>query len=241
MILIGICDDEQLHRSNVRELCERFFSEFPNEHDYVEFSSGEEVLAYDGERMLLLFLDIQMGEVSGLDILNALREKENVWRIAFISSYVEYRIDTIDLMTLAFLEKPLTYGGVKKCLGIAIRENKENISASFKSLNGSISVEVSDLVYMQAADHYINVHTKSFDFTSYGGIKDYEECLKGMSMIRIHKSYLVNLQYVKSVQSEKVVLTDGRRLPVGRKYNSALRERYSSYIKSVTINRDRGD
>ena len=45
MIIIGICDDEQLHRIRVKELCEQFFSEFPNEHDYVEFSSGEEVLA----------------------------------------------------------------------------------------------------------------------------------------------------------------------------------------------------
>ncbi len=238
MILIGICDDEQQHRIRLKELCEQFFSEFPNNHDYVEFSSGEEVLSYDGERMHLLFLDIQMGEVSGLDILDALREKDNVWRIAFVSSYVEYRIDTIDLKTLAFLEKPLTYEGVKKCLGIAIRENKENINTTFTLMDGKRNVELSDIIYIQAQGHYVIVHARKDDFTCYDSLKQYEELVKGTSMIRIHKSYLVNMQYIKKILAEEIVMADGKRLPIGRKYTKDIKEKYFTFVKSVTIGRN---
>ena len=113
MIFIGICDDEQQHRQYLKELAERYFLEYPKEHAYVEFSSGDEVLAYRGERIHLLFLDIEMGNTSGLDVLDALRENDSVWRIAFASSHPEQRLDTIDMKTLAFLDKPLSYVGVK--------------------------------------------------------------------------------------------------------------------------------
>lgn len=238
MIIIGICDDEQLHRIRVKELCERYFSEYPNEHDYVEFSSGEEVLAYEGERMYLLFLDIEMGETNGIEVLNALREKDNVWRIAFASSHTEYAIDTIDMKTLAFLNKPLTYEGVKKCLDIAIRENEENISATFTLMDGKRDVVLSDIIYIQAERHYVNVYARKDDFMGYDSLKQYEEQLQGTSMIRIHKSYLVNMQYVKKVLAEEIVMTDGKRLPIGRKYSNDVKEKYFSFVKSVTIGRN---
>lgn len=145
MILIGICDDEKMHRINVRQLCERYFTEFPQERSYMEFASGEEVLAYQGERIHLLFLDIEMGDASGIDVLNSLRESNRIWRIAFASSHGEQRLDTIDMKTLTFLDKPLSYEGVKKCLDITVKENTQNISVTFTLMDGKRDVELSEI------------------------------------------------------------------------------------------------
>lgn len=240
MILIGICDDEQQHRHDLKDLAERYFSEYPVEHAYVEFSSGEEVLAYQGERMHLLFLDIEMGNTSGLDVLDALREYDSVWRIAFASNHPEQRLDTIDMKTLAFLDKPLSYAGVKKCLSIAIQENEENIRTLFTTVDGKKEVELSDIFYIQAERHYVCVCTTKDNFMGFDSLKQYEGQLRGTSMIRIHKSFLVNMQYVKKVLAEEVIMVDGKHLPIGRKYNSIVKEHYLEFVRSVTIGRNGG-
>lgn len=238
MILIGICDDEKIHRRQIMEMCEHFFEMSPQEHDYVEFSSGDEALAYQGDKLLLLFLDIEMGETSGLEVLEKLRDSDLVWRIAFASSHKEQRLDTIDMKTLAFLEKPIQYAGVEKCLNISIREQEKNIMTTFTMLDGKKSIEVSDLVYIQAERHYVNVYVKRKDFIGYDSIKQCEERLQGTSMVRIHKSYLVNMQHIKKLGSGEVIMVDGSRLPVGRKYSLTVKEQYYNFVKSVTVGRN---
>lgn len=215
MILIGVCDDEQMYRFHVIQLCERYFREVALEHAYVEFASGEEVLAYQGDRIHLLFLDIEMGDASGLDVLNRLRESDTIWRIAFASSHGEQRLDTIDMKTLAFLDKLLSYEGVEKCLNIAIAENTTNISATFTFMDGKRDLELSDIVYVRAEKHYVNIYARQSDFMGYDSLKQYEERLHGTTMLRIHKSYLVNMQYIKKLLSDEVLMEDGKKLPMG--------------------------
>ena len=238
MVVIGICDDEKLHRNHAISLCEQYFRELPMEHSYVEFASGEEVLAYQGEKIHLLFLDIEMGDTSGLDVLNALREKDPIWRIAFASSHTEQRLDTIDMKTLAFLDKPLQYDGVKKCLTIAIQENAQNVTATFRQLEGERRVELSNIIYIQAEKHYARVCSRQSDFMGYDSMKDYEKQLEGTSVIRIHKSYLVNMQCIQKIFPEEVLMINGDRLPIGRKYNAEVKEKYVNFVKSVTLGRD---
>ena len=204
----------------------------------MEFASGEEALQYQGEKILLLFLDIEMGDLSGLDVLDQLRDSELVWRIAFASSHEEQRLDTIDVKTLAFLEKPIQYPGVEKCLNIAIREQAKNVTATFTLLEGKRSIELSDVVYIQAERHYVNVYVKRQDFVGYDSIKQCEEQLQGTTMVRIHKSYLVNMQHVKKLGAGEVVMADGSRLPVGRKYSTVVKEQYMNFVRSVTVGRN---
>ncbi len=238
MILIGICDDEKLHRQTITQLCEQFFEEFEQEHTYIEFASGEEVLAYQGDQLHLLFLDIEMGDVSGLDVLDSLRESDKIWRIAFASSHGEQRLDTIDMKTLAFLDKPLSYEGVKKCLEIAIAENARNISATFTLLDGKKDFKLSEIVYIRAEKHYMSVCAKQCDFMGYDSMKQVEEQLQGTTMIRIHKSYLANMQYIKKLTAEEVLMSNGKRLPIGRKYKSVVKEAFYQFVRSVTIGRN---
>jgi len=238
MIRIGICDDVKQHRDRLKDLCECYFITHPMEHDYAFFSTGKEVLVYQGESMCLLFLDIEMGESSGLDVLESLRESDMIWRIAFASSHVEHMIDTIDIKTLAFLNKPLQREGVEKCLDIAIRESEQNVSIAFKVLDGNKSVKLGDLIYIQADKHYVNVFARPNGFTGYNSLKQLEEQLQGTTMVRIHKSYLVNMQYINRIMLGEVCMSDGTRLPIGRKYNSSVKESFYRFVKAVTYQRN---
>ena len=89
---IGICDDHKKERDIIFEYCERFFSKNEIEHTYVFFSKGEEILNYcneQNERIDLLFLDIEMEGISGIEVKDKVVKVEQVWRIVFVSSHLE--------------------------------------------------------------------------------------------------------------------------------------------------------
>nr|MCR5461198.1 response regulator [Acetatifactor sp.] len=69
MITIGICDDEEAYRDRIKTICSEYLAEREMECQFTMFSSGEEVLAYQGDRMLLLFLDIEMPGIDGLEVM----------------------------------------------------------------------------------------------------------------------------------------------------------------------------
>ena len=70
MITIGICDDDEFCRDDIKEKCKAYFDEVGEDCNLIEFSSGEEVVAYEGEMIHILFLDIQMGGINGVEVMN---------------------------------------------------------------------------------------------------------------------------------------------------------------------------
>ncbi len=237
MFRIGICDDEKSHCERVRGFCDRFFEERAQKYEVLEFYDGRDVLAYDGKRIDLLFLDIEMGEISGLEVLNQLRRSDDVWRIVVVSSHFEERLNTIDTKTLAFLDKPVNYNGIEKCLDVAIRENRQNRIATFSQFDGKRNIELDDILYIQADRHYVSVNLKKGNFVGYDSLKQYEDQFQGTQVIRIHKSYMVNMYHIKKILSEEVIMEDGARIPIGRKYKSELKDTYYEFVRSTTYRR----
>ncbi len=238
-MIIGICDDEEVYRAQLKTLCSAFLDAQKQEYGFVEFASGEEVLAYQGEKIHLLFLDIEMPGADGLEVLAELRRNDRFWRIVFVTSHKELKWDTVDLKTLAFLEKPLERAGVETCLKTVIRENRENINISFKSLKGNDFIRLDRIVYILARGNYVSIGSEKEEIPGYDSIKVIEEQTKDTTMIRTHKSYLANLQYVDKINGASLLMTNGAVVPIGRKYLSSVREAYISFIKNVTIDRNR--
>lgn len=105
MITIGICDDEPYWREMLIKSCCVFLNDCGQKYEIVEFSSGEDVLTYDGHEILLLFLDIEMAGISGIDVMDKIRDNSLFWRIVFVSSHDELRWDTLDIKTLTYISK----------------------------------------------------------------------------------------------------------------------------------------
>ena len=237
MIFIGICDDEEMCRMQIRSICSAFFDAQNQECGFVEFASGEDVLQYQGEKIHLLFLDIEMSGVSGLEVMAKLHWNEFFWRIVFVTSHKDLRWETIDLKTLAFLEKPLDVVGVESCLKTVLRESQENIDISFRTFQGMDHVRLDRIISVQARGNYINICAEQEEIPGYDSIKVFEDMTRGTTLIRTHKSYLANLQYVKKVQPDGLLMSNGTIVPIGRKYFSTVKEAYFSFVKKATIDR----
>ena len=239
MITIGICDDEKEYRDRLKEQCGAFFEVQKQECQFVEFASGEEVLAYQGDKIHLLFLDIEMPGMSGLEVMKNIRKGDLIWRVVFVTSHKELKWDTIDLKTLAFLEKPIDQIGVETCIRTVLRENQENINIDIKTVEGVCYLNLDQIIFIQAQGNYIVICTKEDEITGYESIKVMEAQLEGTSMVRTHKSYLVNLQYVEKITGVTLQMTNGSTIPIGRKYYKSVKEAYFAFLKKVTVDRNR--
>lgn len=239
MLYIGICDDEKEHREAIKLLCETYFAEYPIEHGFFMFSSGEEILSFNESRLHLLFLDIEMGGISGIDVMDALKNNDNVWRIVFVTSHTEMLSDTIGLKTLAFVQKPVTERVVFRCLETAILENEGNISISFKGLKGSEYFLLDDIIYAVADGHYVRLRTNSNQVFIGENLTDCLKKFTNTSMIRVHRSYIVNLAHVKSWEKDVITFYNEEIVPVGRIFSKQGREQWFEYLKQTAKRRQK--
>lgn len=243
MFCIGICDDEVFHREHIKELCEQYFAEYPQEHKYIEFASGEEVLKYEetaansGSKLHLLFLDVEMGELDGIELLRKVEDADWIWRIVFVTSHDEVMQDAFGIKTMGFARKPVEYRQVEKWIITAIRENKENVMLEYASGTKQGYISLEDIYYLEAEGNYTKLHKKDEMILINENLKQWQKKIAMLPFVRIHKSYLINMLHVKRWEASKVTLENGVKLPVGRKYTKTAREQYLSFVKKQAMNR----
>ena len=238
---IGICDDEKRARMEVRKLCELYFAENEIEHDYMEFESGEAVLTYSANRdslpIELLFLDVEMDGLDGIRLKEQLLRKSAIERIVFVTSHTDKMFDAFGQKTVGFIPKPPLYERVEKMLTVVREEKQENVELVFIGYNGKEqSVRLNDIVYFKASGSYTEIYSYAFDgaeiecFVISKKIGEVEQSMEDYSVLRVHKSFLVNLANVVSVGEVIKVRNLEEKIPIGRKYKEQVKATYASYI-----------
>lgn len=232
MIRIGICDDDRMQREVMKKMCDKFFENIAMEFEAVLFSSGEEVVSYSQEHLLLLFLDIEMEGMDGISSMKHIEKMENVWRIVFVSGHEEAVFDTFGIKTLGFIRKPVEFCECEKWLKIALKEFQANRTIIFETQEGKKLVALDQILFLEAQGNYVSVYKENENFLVNGNLKKWENELMDSSIIRVHKSYLVNLAYLERLEP-KILLTKGEvEIPLGRQYKKMAKQSYESYILS---------
>lgn len=240
-MIIGVCDDEKYARQEVRRLCELYFNEQNIEHNYIEFEMGEEVLSYcmqqDSEPVGVLFLDVEMGGVDGISLKEQLLRQRKIERIVFVTSHKDKVFDAFGQKTIGFIPKPPTYELVEKMLTIVREERRENVELIFAGYNGEQHcIRLGEIAYFKAAGSYTEVYSYVSNgegiecFVVSKKIGEVERSLSAYPVLRVHKSFLVNLVNVVSVREIITVRNIEEKIPVGRKYKEQIKMVYASYI-----------
>lgn len=232
---IGICDDEKICIDRMIECLDRIAKELMTQFEFKRFSSGEELLK-SNENIDILFLDVEMDGISGIETMKLLEAKENVKFIIFASSHSEYVFESFGAKTMGFLCKPVEYEKVLKEVRKVIEKlniKKQIVPIEINVDGRNILISPEDIVYISGEKNYVKVATKDEQFLTYGNMKAWEEKLAQTAVIRIHKSYLVNLAYVSNIG--EVVSFSGLKdtLPVGRKYKEESRAKYKEYLLRI--------
>lgn len=229
---IGICDDDK--RTCVA-LASRICKTQPEDAIRI-YRSAQELLA---EQTLpdILFLDILMPGMTGMDAARTLRERGCDATIIFISGDDEYVFRAFDVRAFHYLLKPFSDEKLQEVLKRARQErlSRENAPErrrlTIKSGGVSTSVAVRDILYAEVFNRRIVLHTTSGDLECYGRLSELEKKL-GDEFFRTHRAYLVNLAHVESYTSRSVRV-GGHEALMARKNYPLFTHRYMEYVRKT--------
>ena len=178
----------------------------------------------------LLFLDVKMGEVSGV---NLAREIPQGTFLVFTTAYAQYAIDGFDLNAVDFLHKPFSFTRFEKAINKvqqAIRlvnysaaPPLEGAEITVKVEYKNVTVQLSSILYVQAMDNYVKIFTTDGrTVVTQMSMKSLETMLPEGDFVRVHKSYIVPRHRIESYSRTLLTLTGGTKIPVGRAYADKL-------------------
>lgn len=225
-----IVDDEELARRLVRE----YLRAHPDIEVAGESRNGLEAVA-DIESLApdLIFLDIQMPKLSGLEVLEATERRSGV---IFTTAFDEYAIKAFELLAVDYLLKPFSQERFDEALARARKLVGRRAPALDRLLAQPVPklerliirdrghvhvVPVADIHYVEAEDDYIEIHTADRSFLKTQRLSDLEAQLDPRRFVRVHRSYLINIDKLKSLErttkdSQVAVLENGTQIPVSR-------------------------
>lgn len=243
-ISVLIIDDEKLARDIVKK--------YLQQNDKVKLL-GECTNGFEGIKSInelkpdLIFLDIQMPKITGFEMLELLEEKP---QIIFTTAFDQYAIKAFEVNATDYLLKPFSLERFNEALNKAIdrilRNDKEKIDydSLISKVNESpnsvnrivvktnqkiIIIPIEKIFYFEAQDDYVMIHSELGNHLKQQRMKFYEEHLNADEFIRVHRSYIVNINEVKQVElfekeSYKVSLKNGEKIPVSKSGYSRLKE-----------------
>lgn len=173
----------------------------------------------------LIFLDIHLPKLSGVDFLKALNKPP---KVIFTTAFPDYALEGYELDVVDYLLKPFSFQRFVKAVAKAsaqqaagsdtLQEEKVEKDIFIKSGYDHIRVAIEEICYLKADTDYTEFHIGGQKCLSAESLKYWEEKLSAHDFIRIHKSYLVNTAKVQKVAGSHAHLEDDTRLPIGRAY-----------------------
>jgi len=244
-----IIDDEKKSRETLQKTIERYFNTQLKVLAQAD-SVKEGVFVINKFRPDLVFLDIEMPEENGFKLFNYFDIYD--FEVIFTTAYQQYAIDAIKVSALDYLLKPINYMDLRDVMS-RLNKKKQNINPQDKietllsnlntdthshfnkialpTLEGFQMERVNNIVYCQAEENYTKIFTNRNEVILVAKtLKSIEELLTNEIFFRIHKSYIVNMNYIKAynrAEGYKVVLENGVKLDVATRRNE-------EFIKALT-------
>ncbi len=181
----------------------------------------------------IIFLDIEMGGISGITAAEKLREFDSNVIIIFISNYPHYVFDTFTVEALHFLVKPFSVSDFKKVFNRAINKYKiMNSSITLKWQSERYIIKIDTIKYIEGYKRHITVYTKDGVYESLGKIPDLLKELSPHGFIRTHQGFLVNMDYIKRFDATDVILFDGTKVMISVRKRADALQAFDNYLKN---------
>lgn len=231
-----IVDDEELARDLVENYCNRV----PHLHIVGKCANPLEAIRILQEQSVdILFLDIQMPELTGIEFLKALTQKP---KVIFTTAYKEYALEGYALDVVDYLLKPFRFERFLQALNKASSLMQITESNKIESITETTTAGIAkdyilvkanfkthriffkDIIYIESMKEYVAYHTRSGRIISLGSLKKLEEDLPEDVFMRIHKSFIVNVNAVNALEGNMVHVAD-KELPIGFSYKEEVLKR----------------
>lgn len=225
---LAVCDDDKTLLSVMKE----YMSDLEQTFQIEYFESGEELLSHlkDYE---IIFLDIDMKGISGIDTARKIRLQNKRTKIIYVTAYEDFRDFAFSVHAFGYLVKPVTRKKISTAVKEAMDYIQEEISGPrirFHCLEGFQEFVVEDIYYFEYQSRKISIATARGVFHIQEKIGNIIEKMEEMGFASPHKSFVVNLSHIKGISGYELTLTNNIRLPLSQKRSSQFRQVFTNYL-----------
>lgn len=229
-LTIAICDDNDDQIAELRRMLGEWSLDKPFALDIDEYVSGESFLfSYPDKPCSLLLLDIEMLRLNGMELAKKLRSQGDMLPIIFITGYSEYMSEGYEVEALHYLLKPVNKEKLFRVLDRYVKKHTPENEVLLECGEQTIHICPDQIVYCEALGKKTQVCLSDGQLlqcnTGIGGVKN----LFGSEFVFCHRSYLINLRYVRSIGKTEIYLDDGKALPLSRRLYREINEKFIAF------------
>lgn len=229
---IAIIDDDKVQRDYLFKMLNSW--KLFNKLNIKMFSNAESFLFdYDDNKDYdILLLDIEMEKINGIELAEKVRKENERVQIIFITGFMDYMSYGYDVSALHYLIKPVSNDKLYQVLDKAVNVlSKKEQNIIIKAEGQNIIVKLNEIVYIESFGHYISIVTiNNKEFMIKNGINSFFKKLDKNFFIP-HRSYIVNLKYIKVITKSSVILDDGKEIPIAKNNFEQLNKAFINYYK----------
>lgn len=229
---IGILEDEHEVAEKIKSYIQKFFDERGENVQIFVYSDAYSLIESYHSDMDVLFMDIQMNFMNGMEAATHIRQNDPHVIIVFVSNLAQYAVDGYSVNAFDFILKPVDYSGFAMKLERICKElNHLNHDKfiSIKTKNGFIRLNISDIAYIEVRGHDLIYHVRNDTLISRSTLKSIAQELEKHYFVLCNNCYLVNLAYVRRVD-KTVVLSTGDELSVSQGKRKQFMTELAKYI-----------
>ena len=236
-ISIAICDDLEAERVSLARMVQTYAREHGLSVRLRFFSSGESLLAAlaGPDPIQLLFLDIYMPGLSGLETARRIRASGSQVSIIFATTSQDHGLESFEVQASDYLVKPFREDDVSACLDWYFSHIPEPLRLLSVYSDGEWQqVPLASISYVDVYGHQSRIHTPRGAITARRGLDDLEAAINSRDFLRCHRSFLVNLDHVEGLEGSDFRLKDGTRIPISSANAARIRSQFIdwTYLKA---------
>ncbi len=228
---IAICDDD----TNVIEDIKNKLLAYRNDYQIDTFDSGIKLLKnqtqYD-----LIFLDIEMPEMNGMDVALKLRKINFKGHLVFLTSHTEFMPEAFKVKAFRFLKKPINDDDFEETIVESEKEILNNKKLVIHSTDGIKLLYLNDIICFETIKCYTYLYTKNGDIETRKSLHDWMETLGTEHFIQVHKSFGIALRYIDTIESNFIIMKyTEMKVPVSRRKISIVKKAFFEYVKKYAV------
>lgn len=231
MINIAICDDDK----KIIEQIKKYVMEYKKVESKVKtYSSGEQLLdaKLDFE---IIFLDIDMTGLNGIETAKKIRNHDKSVKIIYVTSFTDYVNMAFEVHAFGYLNKPIKKEQIYKQLDEAVeysKEEREEDYIEFVTLDGVIRLSPKEIYYFEYVSRKVKIKTLNKTYMIKEKITEVADKMEKYGFLMPHKSFTVNLFYIRTIKGYDIFMTDGSTIPLSQKKSAEFREQFNIFLEN---------
>lgn len=235
MIKIALVDDEETSAMHLKGFIERYEQNTNEKIEVRWFQDGLAFLDEFASDYDVIFMDIDMPNLNGMETAKELRKRDPMVALIFVSIMVQFAIEGYSVDAMDFLVKPVSYLKFSMKLEKAINFSKKNKKIIFKLMSDdgiTNYVAAHEIYYVESFNHYLNFHTSKGIFKRIGSISKIEQQLAEFGFLRSDISFVVNPAFVTKLGKDFMFINE-QKIPISRNRRKDVTNKLTSYQKFI--------